>query len=233
MRDPKLSGRIINRIRESSITYTPKQQKAALLLRNKDFLEQRTISKIPPKPPLTPISLKERDKWVIFCNNWGIGNWWDGQNSTLLHHINVEPEVFYRDPLERRIYVLRGRSSDPEYCDTRAEGWSLEVANERAFILIKINPWTRKAELNRLWPTICSAKKKAFGYREREAKEFGRDLCWYDLHENTEYGRLSYEEIRRRWTAGHPSRKAIISGVKEIRSLIDRLTPVQPSRWPS
>ena len=193
--DPKQQVQIAEFVRENEKGNTPSGQKAQLLLRNPHFLRERNTVGFPfperaPEPPLTSQQvLERRDNWVRFCNRWRIDNWWDGRDASLIHHLNVEPEIYYRDLKERRVYVIRERSHNREYCDVRSIERALELPDGGSFILIRINPWTTVKDISRHWPEIECAKEWSFGYSEVQPSTFARSLCWYDLNKKCNINR--------------------------------------------
>jgi hypothetical protein len=254
MRDPEISERIRIRIRESNRNYSPKEQKAELLLRNQQFLEERERKGLPLRHPATDTrwELTEYNaEWQNFNYRWWIDGYWDGCDATLWEHVMMEPGVFFRDPDSRIVWILSRDYEQPCASDQSSDTAALNIADEGAFIYIKINPWTLKENLRELEPMIRKLRKKVFRYSVREMHNFGRDLCWYDLHFQDEFGKLRYGEIRINWRRFHPSRslphrerltaveqrkiiaaerKKIIAAIGRIRTCIERLTPI-PARF--
>lgn len=236
MSAPSLSQRIEQRIIDSQRPYRPEEQKAELLLRNKKFLEERARVGI----PLVQVSPEGRSRpigfsieWQDFNYRWLIDGWWDGQGISLCKHIAMKPRVYYRDPKSGIVWILGRDLEHPYACDQRSEKGALNIADEGAFIYIKVNPWTLKEDLRELEPTIRKLRKNIFRYSVRDLANFGRDLCWHDLHTQADFGKLSYAGIQKELRRWHPNqsvplRKTIIAAVRRIRIYIKRLTPIPP-----
>jgi hypothetical protein len=307
MYDPQISERIKQRVSESQREYSPREQRAELLLRNQQFLEElydfeerwhpihdKDITKelffdfkatlidkvrrgklterdigylyyiFVPKKKLAPskdrdswfktfdkdradfalklralkgksdkdlsswfenklVKKRERNyypddyEWIIFCERWRIKFDWDSYSmKTLKDNVFSSPRIIsWNWKTDRRVGLLASPSNP---IDDLASG-----------ILIQIDPWTTKQDIEDLGSEIAKAKKKIFGYAEREARNFGRDLCWHDLHTRDDFGKKSYGEIAQYWKTwgGDKShgRNMVIRAVNRIQDYIARLTP--------
>jgi hypothetical protein len=241
MSDLSLSQRIEQRISESQSPYRPEEHRAELLLRNKQFLEERARIRAPRRRVSSGAGkakysrMEFRTEWQNFNYRWWIDGWWDGRDATLRKHVIMKPRVFYRDPKSGRVWILGRDLEHPYACDQRSERGALNIADEGAFIYIKINPWTLKEDLRDLEPMIHKLGKDVFRYSVRDLANFGRDLCWYDLHTQADFGKLSYGRIRIEMRRLHPNqnvppRKTIIAAIGRIQQFIERLTPI-PARF--
>lgn len=237
MRDLGLSRRIKQRISEGQHPYSMEKQKAELLLRNQQFLEERERVGVPLLRGLTGkgrARYKSRefsDAWQNFNYRWWIDGWWDGSDTTLWKHVLIKPGVFFRDPESGIVWILGRDFEHPYASNQKSEKEAFNIADEGAFIYIKINPWTLREDLRKLEPTIHKLREKVFRYSVREMEKFSRDLCWYDLHEKPEFGKLSYTDIQKVLNEHNPRqraqpRKRIIAAVGRIRIYIKRLTPI-------
>jgi hypothetical protein len=180
MRDSEMSQKIRERIIASQRSYKPDEQKAELLLRNLQFLDERTRAGSASRQGVT---IKFNARWQNFNYRWGIDGWWDGSDATLHEHVIMEPRIYYRDPKSGIVWIHGRDLEHPYACDQRSEKLALNIADAGAFIYIKINPWTLKDDLRNLEPTIRKLREELFCYSERDFENFGRDVCWYDLHE--------------------------------------------------
>ena len=98
--------------------------------------------------------------------------------------------MLYRDNKTNEERMLNIQAPISSQGDPYGEIWSLRVDREKTYLYLKIEPWTQKPDINKIWPQVEKLQKKIFDYTERKKRNFGRDLCWYDLHDNEEFGRL-------------------------------------------
>jgi len=156
---------------------------------------------------------KDENTWALERDNrfdlkrfliaWGISADWDGRRETLADSLLAYPEVFFRR-------------------------W---LTPEEEYIYIRIRSTTGKRDLVKLWPTIAKIQKEIYGFARREARTFGRDLCWYDLHKEEQLGKMTLGQIKIKWHSCFPSRQPPSRGVIEfainrIKQRISLLTPL-------
>ncbi len=169
------------------------------------------------------------EAWESSCRRWHISTLWDGQDNTLEKFIDDSIIVLFRDDKTRESRMLNITHSVDPLGDPFGEIWSLRVDKERAYIYLKIEAWTGKKDIEKIWSQIEGLKKRIFYYSERDKKLFGRDLCWYDLNKKEEFGKQSFGKISilwRRYLNGDTiSRDTIKDAVRRIQKYIDRLTP--------
>jgi len=169
------------------------------------------------------------EAWENFCRRWHVSTLWDGQDSTLEKFIDDSIIVLFRDDKTRESRMLNLPHSIRPLGDPFGEIWSLRVDKERTYIYLKIEPWTGKKDIEKIWSQIEELKKRIFDYSERDKKLFGRDLCWYDLNKNEEFEKQSFGKISILWrkylNGDTISRDTIKDAVRRIQKYIDRLTP--------
>lgn len=236
MPNPQMSERIRIRILESYRRYSTTQRKAELLLRNQQFSEERDRVGIPSyryHQDAKWESIEFSPEWQKFNFRWWLDGWWDGNDATLWNHVMLKPAVYFRDPESKIVWILGKDFEHACASDQSTDATSLNIPDEGGFIYLKVNPWTSKENLRELEPIIRRLRKEVFQYSERMTKDFGRDLCLYDLHERAAFGGLSYSAIQielRKHGRRAPRRETIIAAVRRIRSYIKRTMPI-PARF--
>jgi hypothetical protein len=208
---------IANRIAESRKKYSRADQRAELLWRNSKFREGFRELR---KKVLTDGAQTMVD-FGFFCDRWGISRKWPGGDlPTLRPFVKTAPDIIFH-PLA---VGLRGPSVD------RGELCRLDT-DQLDCLLIRVNPWTSRKDVEAAWGHIEKLKKAIFGYSDKEKGGFGPSLCWYDLHKQY---RFSFLKIARLWIQfeapyikDEESLKITIrEGVKRIGRYIDRITPL-------
>jgi hypothetical protein len=136
MRDPGVSERIRTRIRNGDRIYSPEEQKAELLLRNEQFLEERERVGLPLRRVSTGTgrtryrSIEFSAAWQNFNYRWWIDGYWDGSDATLRDHVMMKPGVFFREPDSRIVWILGRDFEHPYASDQSSDTAALNIADE-------------------------------------------------------------------------------------------------------
>jgi hypothetical protein len=120
---------------------------------------------------------------------------------------------------------IAGQEGDPA-----GEIWDLRLDEERSFIYLRIDPWTTQKDLQELWQGIEAERKKLYGPPWKKRHTFEQALCFWDLHTQPEFGKLSHGKICQSWhdtfhDQEDPPRATVQSAIKRMQHLIDQLTP--------
>jgi len=227
MCDPGLTERIEKRIRESKRAYSGKEQIAEIIARNDEFYWVFE----PDAHKHNGWGLDGLD-WKCFLIAWGIKTDWDGRRETLADSILSHPEIFFRRWLtQEKIGVLSCGLQPSELSTALGAAWAERIPTEEEYIYIRIRSTTGKKDLEKLWPIIEKIKRDVYQFATRSPRTFGRDLCWYDLHGDEQFGKLSLGQIRNKWRIYFPkqrqtSRVVIQKAIERIESMILRLAPL-------
>jgi len=204
--DGEAKERINRRIAESHKKYSPKEQLAALLIRNNQFLKEWWRIESIGDNVVIP--------WGRFCDRWKINQLWNGSLHNLSEFVRVEPGLIY----------------DPLHAWPLTNGFELVPfpPDRPDYLYIKIEPWTNVDDIQ--WKRIKELKKAIFGYIDQEKNSFEKAICWYDLHnqEKLGYGQIAeiWIEKEARYIEDKESFKITIrEGIKRIKRYIQRLTP--------
>jgi hypothetical protein len=225
---PEHKKQILGRIKASTHTYGREEQRAELIFRNPDF--RRDLRRVQKWVSWVKQGRKSKYRALSLfselCNHWQIRENWNLSKDTLPQCVKMDIGVIYGSA-EKGWW-----DSDTPYPGVDSE----------AFIYVRIDPWTKREDLEAAWGRIEDLKKTVFGYSDKDKDSFGNMLCWYDL--NKEYG-LSLLVIARLWMqemaplmlTREASKKGTLpdesfkitvrEGIKRIEGYIDRLTPPQ------
>jgi hypothetical protein len=249
--DKETSERIRKRIEESKREYSPQEQKAELLKRNKQFLlelqqasQEKQIQDLsyssrhkvrlatyPEKIKASYIYMDRAFRFRDFCDEWQISCKWDGDVATLGQFIRVMPQIIYDNVKagEKDYHLWYPREKWETFEDYKENicqddpklPISIDFENN---IYIKIDAFTHFDDIEKIRPRIIELQNKICGFTDREKRDFGRNLCWYDLNKDKEFGKCSAEWIARHWK-GHVSRNTVKASIQRIQLYIDRLNP--------
>lgn len=196
--------------------YSKQSQRAELLRRNKQFIEEfkkinkslgeeffstmqfvRNFSTQNYFDGVLPdaISKNLADKfsdWMLFCDRWHINEGWDRKLQSLENSIRKSPLLII----------------------------SLDSKGERETIDIRIDAWTTLEDIHAMWPKIDQAKKRVFIQKAEKRSNFARDLCWYDF--KNKY-KKSYRQIAEIWNEYFPNEidLLVISNLKKEKFFIE------------
>ena len=166
------------------------------------------------------------EAWENFCQRWHINSNWTGEDSTLKNFTHYLPLLISRNPkTNEQKMETSGQEEDPV-----GEIWDLHLHEEKSFIYLKIFPWTIKKDLQGFWPAIEAKRKNFHGLPWRTRDAFEQALCFWDLHTQPEFGRLSYRKICQSWHGAFPNQEEpqpgkVQKAVERMQHLIDQLTP--------
>ena len=203
--------------------YSKQSQRAELLKRNKQFLNEaadnipidyfvdeitnsdKKIEEISIDGIVLYLDIEKYAKFKKFCNKWNIFSTWDGNFDTLSHYLKDSPEIitnpYYYSLINGNIY-----QPDTEFSDS-AKLWDLN------YIYLKLDAWTSLESIKKLWPRIEVFQKAIFAYKFELKTNFGRDLCWYDLNKQFD---LSPNKIALLWAENRPDETDLIV-IKNIK----------------
>lgn len=231
---PGYQNLIRNRIKECDKAYTRQEQRAELLLRNPQFMEElKSIKDLKKRyrfiaeyfntenEALRLELLKSGEEFPFIllnklCDRWGISRKWDAEKASLSRFIETEPGLVYHPiwaglPVDFTDVKIFPDSQKPDY------------------LYIKIDPWTLPKDISASWGRIEKLKKAIFGFSDHDKWNFGEALCWYDLRMKYRY---SFGKIALLWQmekAPHENeddlKTRVRLGVKRIAGYIKRLTP--------
>jgi hypothetical protein len=237
--NPTLQEKVKQRIEDAwpkRVNVKPAEIRAELMKRNRRF--RLDLSK-------ARTFINPSDEWRAFCNLWRISVSWDGDLGSLVKYTYALPSLHRSIPRSRLTkkkikskshgyYMDVGELKSLSYYIDEADPWHSvgealhnSIQNEDGYIYIRIHPWTIKKDLrsDRLWMNIEAEQKKVFGsiFRDRERRTFARDLCWYDLHHEKEFGKMSDGKIVNTWflhRGERLSRNTINSAIRRINKHI-------------
>jgi hypothetical protein len=221
---------IVNRIKESSRSYTREEQRAELLFRNPSFKKDlagvlRLVSKA---KGLRGSSNRDGVDYIFeywkskaemrfwqFCTRWQIYENWNLNQDVLSRFVKMEPGLLYGS------LKAGGWNSQTPYPGTDSDN----------FIYLRIEPWTKLEDVKALWRKVEKLKKDIFGYSEKDKDGFGNSLCWYDLRHEYELSPLRIARLWIRCAAPYIQDEAsykitVREGIKRIERYIERLTPI-------
>jgi len=186
-----MNNEILKLIEKSKKDFDKNSQRAELLARNKSFkkeseaissrlgedffkdLEKR-IQNEKKLPDWIPKELYDlREEWFSFCGRWHISYKWDRKINSLNKFI--EKTVAIIDDIDTETYEGK--------------------------LYLRIDAWTTLEDIHAIWPIIEKAQKEYFILKAGKRINFGRDLCWYDLHKKY---KLSQREIAKLWEENDP-----------------------------
>jgi len=217
-----------DRIRRIKKKYDQKDQVAEFYRRNPNFTQELERRLADFRQACR--SGRGQGEWHRFCWHWAISLEWDGKLEELALYIFDSPLLV---PPEGLPYG-EGPLTPPErQWLPEGLGWDEE------HVMLRIHPWTTKADLEKASSKITALQKSVFGFDPRlmDSGKFGRNLCWYDLRYDAErrfsFGRreLRYEQIAGLWQRYGPEKKgrldphSIRKAVQDLRKYIFRLTP--------
>lgn len=210
-----MNNEIFKLIKKSKKDFDKNSQRAALLARNKSFkkeleaissrlggdffkdLEKR-IQKDKEKglPDCIPREFHDlQEEWSSFCARWHISYAWDRKINSLNKFI--EKTVAIVDDIDFETY----------------EG----------MLYLRIDAWTNLEDIRAIWPEIEKMQKKYFVLKAEKRINFGRDLCWYDLH--IKY-KLSHREIAKLWEEKYPEDIDLLV-IKRIKQISETMRDIK------
>lgn len=211
---------ITGRIKQSLRTLKVGEIRGELLKRSRRFISEAKKA---------GGTFRFEDEWQDFRRRWRISEDWSGDLETLAENTHVLPSIHLSIPharLSKKQPDLKSFTIYPAIGNPwHSVGEALHdgIGREDGYLLVRIHPWTLKKDLELIWTEVQVAQKKVFGQllTDREKRTFARDLCWYDLHKRSDFGRLSYQAIQRRWkehfpNQAPPSRATIQKGCERI-----------------
>lgn len=155
------------------------------------------------------------------CRKWGILANWDLTEKSLADYIDPSPPLIFHPSVSYP--GMPGESIHPADFP--------EYAEKAGYLYVEIQPWTTREDLVAAWDKIRKIRKTIFGSVDKDKRNFGDALCWYDLHKGL---RMSYLEIARLWIRERAPlireeqafRLRVREGIRRIETYIERLTPV-------
>ncbi len=210
-----MNKEIFKLIKKSKKDFDKSSQRAELLARNKSFkkelaaissrlgedffkdLEKR-IQKEKEKglPDYIPKELYDlREEWFSFCDRWHISYDWDRKINSLNKFIGKTVAIV--DDIDTETY----------------EG----------MLYLRIDAWTTLEDIHAIWPEIEKRQKKYFVLKAEKRINFGRDLCWYDLHKKY---KLSHREIAKLWEEKYPEDIDLLV-IKRIKQISETMRDIK------
>jgi len=136
-------------------------------------------------------------KWIRFCEYWDIDIHWDGQLESIVKCLWNRISVVYHPKPKK---------------------------SEKGYLAIYIDAATTLEDIRSIWSKIEKYQKEWFGKKIEKKRNFGRDLCWYDLYK----AGFSYREIAEIWNEKFPDDKSIdliiIRKLKKNKIFMDEVT---------
>lgn len=210
----EINTNIHKRIEESRKRLNKKEQRAELLKRNDQFLqeykEKITFDLGFKKYPNISREWLDLERWLIslknnfvlnfslrmFCRKWRISLRWDGRLESLGRFVHVGPMLSY-DPgeaMEENIDFLNFEERELSMGGIKVQDEQIEGRSK--FLFIKIDPWTTGSEIKNLLPRVRELQKRIFNFTAEQKEKFSRDLCWYDL--KNKFG-MPFKKIAELW----------------------------------
>jgi len=207
---------ILKLLKESRREFNKNDERVEVLKRNKKFMKERSIiskqlgsdffreskrvfqyanSNLDWPSDTNKYWVEHYHRWRNFCDRWDIDSRWNGQRSTLKRFIKNPVEItFHKRPKS----VSKG------------------------FLSIKIDARTILEDIRTIWPRIERYQKIWLSMKIEKKTNFGRDICWYDLHKKY---KLSIRQIANLWIEKYPDSLniIIIRRLKKNRILMNEI----------
>lgn len=229
---------IKERIKQVTQIHGSARTKAELMKRNRVFKRELDQAK--------KLGVHYADnEWPEFCQRWGIAEEWNGDMETLINHASATPWIYInrsdramklvkkklRPELKAYGYILPERGTDgsfvhlahhPVVNDLKSTMFDRgDKPYPDGEIYLKIFPWTTLEDLKYVWLDLENTKIMTFGFSisERQKRTFARDLCFYDLHTQARFGKMSDGKIAAAWYQ-HTGKRVKRDTIKKARARI-------------